>query len=66
VIVNGRSEAKVAEAVKRLGAKTGAEASGIAADLGDADGATRLAERPHRHPRQQRWHFRAGAIPRHH
>jgi NAD(P)-dependent dehydrogenase (short-subunit alcohol dehydrogenase family) len=45
VIVNGRSEVKVAEAVKRIGAKTGAQASGIAADLGSADGAAKLAER---------------------
>jgi NAD(P)-dependent dehydrogenase (short-subunit alcohol dehydrogenase family) len=44
VIVNGRSEQRVAEAVKRIGAEDGAEAVGIAADLGTADGAALVAE----------------------
>jgi NAD(P)-dependent dehydrogenase (short-subunit alcohol dehydrogenase family) len=44
VIVNGRSEARVSDAVKRLGAEGGAQAIGIAADLGSAEGAAHLAE----------------------
>ena len=44
VIVNGRSEARVADAVARIAAEDGAPAIGIAADLGTAEGVAQLAE----------------------
>ena len=44
VIVNGRSEARVAEAVSRLASEGEVQAIGITADLGTAGGAARLAE----------------------
>ena len=44
VIVNGRSEGRVAEAVEAL-TKDGRSASGIAADLGTAEGAASLVEK---------------------
>ena len=44
VIVNGCSEARVADAVARIAAEDGAQAIGIAADLGTAEGVARLAE----------------------
>jgi NAD(P)-dependent dehydrogenase (short-subunit alcohol dehydrogenase family) len=45
VIVNGRSEDKVAEAVRRITAEMGSSATGIAADLSSAEGVNRLLER---------------------
>ncbi|MEZ0279146.1 MAG: SDR family NAD(P)-dependent oxidoreductase [Methylibium sp.] len=45
VIVNGRSEKRVAEAVKRISSEAGSQGLGIAADLGNAEGITRLAEK---------------------
>jgi NAD(P)-dependent dehydrogenase (short-subunit alcohol dehydrogenase family) len=44
VIVNGRSEKRVAEAVKRISSEGGSRLAGIAADLGSAEGVARLAE----------------------
>jgi NAD(P)-dependent dehydrogenase (short-subunit alcohol dehydrogenase family) len=44
VIVNGRSEKRVAEALKRISAEGGSRSVGIAADLGSAEGVARLAE----------------------
>jgi NAD(P)-dependent dehydrogenase (short-subunit alcohol dehydrogenase family) len=44
VIVNGRSEKRVAEAVKRISSEGGSRLVGIAADLGSAEGVARLAE----------------------
>ena len=46
VVVNGRTEARVAEAVRAVGAVApGAEVSGVAADLGTAAGCDRLLAR---------------------
>lgn len=42
IIVNGRTEDKVAEAVQRIKDETGGQAIGIAADLGGAAGVERL------------------------
>ena len=44
VIINGRSEAKVAEAVQRISSEIGSHATGIAADLSSADGVMRLVQ----------------------
>jgi NAD(P)-dependent dehydrogenase (short-subunit alcohol dehydrogenase family) len=45
VVVNGRSESRVAAAVKRLeGAVPGAQVQGVAADLATAEGAQRLID----------------------
>ena len=44
VIVNGRSEQRTAEAVERIAAEGGTKVTGIAADLGTAGGAARMAE----------------------
>jgi NAD(P)-dependent dehydrogenase (short-subunit alcohol dehydrogenase family) len=44
VIVNGRSEEKVAEAVTRITAELGSNATGVVADLSSAEGANRLLE----------------------
>ena len=44
VIVNGRSEQRTEKAVERIGAEGGTKATGIAADLGTAGGAARMAE----------------------
>ena len=48
VIVNGRSEKRVAEALERIRSEAGSRAVGIAADLGTAQGAGRLAEQADR------------------
>jgi len=45
VIINGRSEEKVAEAVRRITSEMGSSAAGIAADLSSAEGVNRLLER---------------------
>jgi NAD(P)-dependent dehydrogenase (short-subunit alcohol dehydrogenase family) len=45
VIINGRSEEKVAEAVRRITSEMGSSATGIAADLSSAEGVNRLLER---------------------
>lgn len=45
VIVNGRSEEKVADAVRRITSEMGSTATGIAADLSSAEGVSRLLER---------------------
>jgi NAD(P)-dependent dehydrogenase (short-subunit alcohol dehydrogenase family) len=45
VIVNGRTEEKVAEAVRRITSEMGSNATGIAADLSGAEGVDRLLER---------------------
>jgi NAD(P)-dependent dehydrogenase (short-subunit alcohol dehydrogenase family) len=45
VIVNGRTEEKVAEAVRRITSEMGSNATGIAADLAGAEGVNRLLER---------------------
>jgi NAD(P)-dependent dehydrogenase (short-subunit alcohol dehydrogenase family) len=45
VIINGRSEDKVAEAVRRITSEMGSSATGIAADLSSAEGVNRLLER---------------------
>ena len=45
VIVNGRTEEKVAEAVRRITSEMGSNATGIAADLSGAEGVNRLLER---------------------
>jgi NAD(P)-dependent dehydrogenase (short-subunit alcohol dehydrogenase family) len=42
VIVNGRTEQKVAEAVQRISSEVGSRAVGISADLGSAEGLARL------------------------
>src|SRR4026209_2986888 len=42
VIVNGRTEQKVAEAVQRISSEVGSRAIGIAADLSSAEGVARL------------------------
>jgi NAD(P)-dependent dehydrogenase (short-subunit alcohol dehydrogenase family) len=42
VIVNGRTEKRVAEAIDQIAAETGSQALGIAADLGTAEGVARL------------------------
>jgi NAD(P)-dependent dehydrogenase (short-subunit alcohol dehydrogenase family) len=42
VIVNGRTEQKVAEAVQRIGSEVGSRAVGVAADLSNAEGVARL------------------------
>jgi NAD(P)-dependent dehydrogenase (short-subunit alcohol dehydrogenase family) len=42
VIVNGRTEQKVAEAVQRISSEVGSRAVGISADLGSAEGVARL------------------------
>ena len=44
VIVNGRSEAKVFDAVQRINSEIGSRASGIVADLSSADGVEQLVE----------------------
>ncbi|MGE5260088.1 MAG: SDR family NAD(P)-dependent oxidoreductase [Actinomycetota bacterium] len=44
VIVNGRSEAKVAEAMTRITAEMGSNATGVAADLSSAEGVNRLLD----------------------
>ena len=44
VIVNGRSEQKIAEAIQRISSEVGSTASGIAADLSSAEGVNRLIE----------------------
>jgi NAD(P)-dependent dehydrogenase (short-subunit alcohol dehydrogenase family) len=44
VVVNGRSEAKVRDAVARLAAATGGSVTGVAADLGGPEGAERLVK----------------------
>ncbi len=44
VIVNGRSEQKVAEAIRRIGSEVGSTATGVAADLSSAEGVNRLIE----------------------
>jgi len=44
VVVNGRTEAKVKEAVERIKSETGKRVTGIAADLGDAAGVKRLLD----------------------
>lgn len=45
VIINGRSEEKVADAVRRITSEMGSSATGIAADLSSAEGVNRLLER---------------------
>jgi len=45
VIINGRTEDKVAEAVRRITSEIGSSATGIAADLSSAEGVNRLLER---------------------
>ena len=45
VIVNGRTEEKVAEAVRRIASEMGSNATGIAADLSGAEEVNRLLER---------------------
>jgi NAD(P)-dependent dehydrogenase (short-subunit alcohol dehydrogenase family) len=45
VIVNGRTEEKVAEAVRRITSEMGSNATGIAADLSGAEGVNQLLER---------------------
>ena len=42
VIVNGRTEQKVAEAVQRISSEVGSRATGIAADLSSAGGVAKL------------------------
>jgi NAD(P)-dependent dehydrogenase (short-subunit alcohol dehydrogenase family) len=42
VIINGRTEQKVAEAVQRISSEVGSRAIGIAADLSSAEGVARL------------------------
>jgi NAD(P)-dependent dehydrogenase (short-subunit alcohol dehydrogenase family) len=42
VVVNGRTDPKVSEAVKRIAGGTAATVSGLAADLGSAAGVDRL------------------------
>ena len=42
VIINGRSEEKVADAVRRITSEMGSSATGIAADLSSAEGVNRL------------------------
>jgi NAD(P)-dependent dehydrogenase (short-subunit alcohol dehydrogenase family) len=42
VVINGRTDAKVSDAIKRIAGGTAATVSGIAADLGGAAGADRL------------------------
>lgn len=44
VIVNGRSEEKVADAVQRINSEIGSRASGIVADLSSREGAEQLAQ----------------------
>jgi len=44
VVVNGRTEAKVKEAIERIASETGRRVSGIAADLGNAAGVKRLID----------------------
>jgi NAD(P)-dependent dehydrogenase (short-subunit alcohol dehydrogenase family) len=44
VVVNGRTEAKVKEAIDRITSETGKRVTGIAADLGDAAGVKRLLD----------------------
>jgi NAD(P)-dependent dehydrogenase (short-subunit alcohol dehydrogenase family) len=44
VIINGRTEAKVVEAVQRISSEIGSHATGIAADLSSADGVMRLVQ----------------------
>ena len=44
VIVNGRSEQKVAEAIQRISSEVGSTATGVAADLSSAEGVDRLIE----------------------
>ncbi len=44
VIINGRSEQKVAEAIRRIGSEVGSTATGVAADLSSAEGVNRLIE----------------------
>ena len=65
VIVNGRSEQKVAEAIRRIGSEVGSTATGVVADLSSAEGVTPdRGRRAGRHPDQQCRHLRAGALPR--
>ncbi len=45
VIINGRTEEKVADAVRRITSEMGSSATGIAADLSSAEGVNRLLER---------------------
>ncbi|HZP08947.1 SDR family NAD(P)-dependent oxidoreductase [Methyloceanibacter sp.] len=45
VIINGRTEDKVVEAVRRITSEIGSSATGIAADLSSAEGVNRLLER---------------------
>jgi hypothetical protein len=45
VVINGRTEDKVAEAVRRITSEMGSSATGIAADLSSAEGVNRLLER---------------------
>jgi NAD(P)-dependent dehydrogenase (short-subunit alcohol dehydrogenase family) len=42
VVVNGRTDPKVSEAVKRIAGRTAATVSGLAADLGSTAGVDRL------------------------
>jgi NAD(P)-dependent dehydrogenase (short-subunit alcohol dehydrogenase family) len=44
VIVNGRSEQRVAEAIQRISSEVGSTATGVAADLSSAEGVNRLIE----------------------
>jgi NAD(P)-dependent dehydrogenase (short-subunit alcohol dehydrogenase family) len=45
VIINGRTEEKVADAIRRISSEMGSNATGIAADLSSAEGVNRLLER---------------------
>lgn len=45
VIINGRTEAKISAAVQRIASETGARTVGLSADLGNAEGAAKLAEK---------------------
>ena len=65
VIVNGRTEQKVAEAVQRISSEVGSRAIGIAADLSSAEGrgAARRSCWARRYSREQCGHLLAGSLP---
>ena len=64
VIVNGRTEQKVAEAVQRISSEVGSPASGIAADLSSAEGVACRSGWARRYSREQCGHLLAGSLPR--
>ena len=69
VVVNGRSQGRVEEAVRRIKKENkDAQVTGVAADLGTKEGVDLLTESSPGagHPGEQPRHLRGEAVPRHH